>query len=188
MGRCGNLNCEPQGTVKATTDIAGPGVSWPNSMASAIHRLTSAQVLYAYLISALLAILSIVYGYLSDSLPESYLNETDRTVIHSFQSCLPSERSVGRIRAVYDKTKSFLLFGRQSRPPRKLTRRQREEVLKRFILTLSDQQLATGLAILIAAVANQCTLTVWEFQLAFALAGSHPPLTWQRWIVCKIIF
>lgn len=42
--------------------------------------------------------------------------------------------------------------------------------MKRFILTLSDQQLATGLAILIAAIANQCTLTVWEFQLAFALA------------------
>ena len=74
------------------------------------------------------------------------------------------------MRAVYAKIKSFLLFGRQTRPHRKLTRRQREEVLKRFILTLSDQQLATGLAILIAAVANQCTLTVWEFQLAFALA------------------
>lgn len=43
-------------------------------------------------------------------------------------------------------------------------------VVKRFILTLSDQQLATGLAILIAAVANQCILTVWEFQLAFSLA------------------
>ena len=74
------------------------------------------------------------------------------------------------MRAVYDKMKSLLLLGRPSKPHRKLTRRQREEVVKRFILTLSDQQLATGLAILIAAVANQCTLTVWEFQLAFALA------------------
>jgi hypothetical protein len=63
-----------------------------------------------------------------------------------------------------------VLFGWPSKPHRKLTRRQREEVVKRFILTLSDQQLATGLAILIAAVANQCTLTVWEFQLAFSLA------------------
>lgn len=71
---------------------------------------------------------------------------------------------------MYDKIKSIVLLGYQSRPHRKLTRRQREEVVKRFILTLSDQQLATGLAILIAAVANQCTLTVWEFQLAFALA------------------
>lgn len=72
--------------------------------------------------------------------------------------------------AVYRKIKSIMLFGRHSKPHRELTRRQREEVVKRFILTLSDQQLATGLAILIAAVANQCTLSVWEFQLAFALA------------------
>ncbi|KAF3040502.1 hypothetical protein E8E12_006928 [Didymella heteroderae] len=152
MARCANLNCEPRDVVKATTDIAGPGV------------------LYAYLISAILAILAIVYGYLSDSLPESYLNETDRTVIDSFQSCLPSEKKIARIRAAYDKTKSRILFGRPSKPHCKLTRRQREEVVKRFVLTLSDQQLATGLAILIAAIANQCTLTVWEFQLAFALA------------------
>lgn len=71
---------------------------------------------------------------------------------------------------MYDKLKSLIFFGRPPKPHRKLTRRQREEVVKRFILTLSDQQLATGLAILIAAVANQCTLTVWEFQLAFSLA------------------
>ena len=111
-----------------------------------------------------------MYGYLSDSLPESYLNETDRTVIASFQACLPSENNVARVRAVYEKAKSLVLFGYPSKPHRKLTRRQREEVVKRFILTLSDQQLATGLAIMIAAAANQCTLTVWEFQLAFSLA------------------
>lgn len=71
---------------------------------------------------------------------------------------------------MYRKIKSCVFLGRKSKPHRELTRRQREEVVRRFILTLSDQQLATGLAILIAAVANQCTLTVWEFQLAFALA------------------
>ncbi|KAF9700515.1 hypothetical protein EKO04_001283 [Ascochyta lentis] len=152
MARCANLDCRPRDVVKATTDIAGPGV------------------LYAYLVSAILAILAILYGYLSDSLPESYLNETDRTVIASFQACLPSGKNLARVRTMYDKIKSLLLFGRPPRPHRKLTRRQREEVVKRFILTLSDQQLATGLAILIAAVTNQCTLTVWEFQLAFSLA------------------
>ncbi|KAJ4989502.1 hypothetical protein SVAN01_05037 [Stagonosporopsis vannaccii] len=152
MARCANLNCEPRSVVKATTDIAGDGV------------------LFAYLASAILAILAIVYGYLSDSLPESYLNETDKTVIASFQSCLPSARNVARIRSVYEKIKSIVFLGRRSKPHRELTRRQREEVVRRFILTLSDQQLATGLAILIAAVANQCTLTVWEFQLAFSLA------------------
>jgi hypothetical protein len=128
------------------------------------------QVLYAYIISAIFAIVAIIYGYLSDSLPESYLNETDRAVIASFQACLPSKRNAARLQAVYAKIKSLVLFGRSQRPHRKLTRRQREEVVKRFILTLSDQQLATGLAILISAIANQCTLTVWEFQLAFSLA------------------
>ncbi|KAH6633104.1 hypothetical protein C7974DRAFT_164717 [Boeremia exigua] len=152
MARCAKLSCEPRSVVKATTDIAGPGV------------------LFAYLASAILAILAIVYGYLSDSLPESYLNETDRAVIDSFQSCLPSERNMARVRAAYEAIKSFMLFGRKPTPHRRLTRRQREEVIKRFILALSDQQLATGLAILVAAVANQCTLTVWEFELAFSLA------------------
>jgi hypothetical protein len=118
----------------------------------------------------MLAIVAIVYGYLSDSLPEAYLNETDRTVIASFQRCLPSEESAARIQKVYEKLKSLALFGRPTRPHRKLTRKQRERVVESFILTLSDQQLATGLAILVAAIANQCTLTVWEFQLAFSLA------------------
>ncbi|KAL7776356.1 hypothetical protein CFE70_006772 [Pyrenophora teres f. teres 0-1] len=52
----------------------------------------------------------------------------------------------------------------------KLSRREREEALNNFILSLSDQQLATGLAILIAAVTNQCTLTPPDFRVAFALA------------------
>lgn len=170
MARCANLNCEPQDVVKATTDIAGPGVSCIFCEAGSTRAHIHFQVLFAYLLSAVFAILSIIYAYLSDSLPEPYLNETDRTVIASFQSYLPTERNAARIRVVYEKIKSVVLLGRKPKPHRNLTRREREEVVKRFILALSDQQLATGLAILIAAVANQCTLTVWEFQLAFALA------------------
>jgi hypothetical protein len=122
------------------------------------------------LVSAILAILAIVYGYLSDSLAEPYLNETDRAVIASFQACLPSEKNASRIRAAYEKIEALVLFGKSPRPHRKLNRRQREKVVQSFILSLSDNQLATGLALLIAAVANQCTLTNWEFQLAFSLA------------------
>lgn len=126
--------------------------------------------MYAYLISALLAIIAIVFGYLSDSLPDWYLNETDETVIASFQACLPSGSSAARLRSGYEKIKTIALLGRKTKEHRTLTKPQRQELVKRFILTLSDQQLATGLAILVAAVANQCKLTVWEFQLAFSLA------------------
>ncbi|PSN64274.1 hypothetical protein BS50DRAFT_68578 [Corynespora cassiicola Philippines] len=152
MGSCAALDCTTRPVIKATTDIAGPGV------------------LYAFLVSALLAILAIVYGYLSDSLPDWYLNETDRTVIASFQALLPSEENTEKIRLIYEKIKWIFLLGRKPSPHRKLTRRQRQELVTRFILALSDQQLATGLALLIAAIANQCTLSVWEFQLAFSLA------------------
>jgi hypothetical protein len=46
----------------------------------------------------------------------------------------------------------------------------RKEAITRFILTLSDQQLVTGLAILIAAVAGQKRLTGYEFDVALSLA------------------
>lgn len=128
------------------------------------------QVLYAYIVSALLAVAAVAFGYLSDSLPAWYLNETDEAVIASFQTWLPSGKNVAPLKWLYVKIKNVLCFGGPSSPHRKLSRQQRQEVLTRFVLTLSDQQLATGLAILIAAVANQCTLSVWEFQLAFSLA------------------
>jgi hypothetical protein len=53
---------------------------------------------------------------------------------------------------------------------RKLSRKQREEAVTRFIVALSDQKLATGLAVLIAVTANQCTIRAPDFQIAFSLA------------------
>ncbi|KAF2628652.1 hypothetical protein BU25DRAFT_29232 [Macroventuria anomochaeta] len=95
MAKCANLNREPRDVVEATTDIAGPGVV--SVLINTALDLTHEQALYAYFVSAILAILAIVYGYLSDSLPESYLNETDRTVLASFQACLPSEKNAARM-------------------------------------------------------------------------------------------
>jgi len=40
----------------------------------------------------------------------------------------------------------------------------------RFILSLSDQQLVTALAVLISGIANQKALTVWEFKVVYSLA------------------
>lgn len=46
----------------------------------------------------------------------------------------------------------------------------RKEVITRFILTLSDQQLVTGLAVLIAGVCNQRTLTGYQFAVILSQA------------------
>ncbi|KAH7119139.1 hypothetical protein B0J11DRAFT_86453 [Dendryphion nanum] len=125
------------------------------------------SVLFAFLLSALLTVGAIVYAYLSDSLPDWYLNETDKTVLSSIHSLLPSDESIQAFRTT---AKRVILLGKRTKPSRKLSRSERQEAVTRFILALSDQQLATGLAILIAAISNQCTLTVYEFQVAFALA------------------
>jgi hypothetical protein len=51
----------------------------------------------------------------------------------------------------------------------KLSREQRVAAVTRFILALSDQQLAVGIAMLVAAISNQCTMLLAEFKVAFAL-------------------
>jgi hypothetical protein len=66
------------------------------------------------------------------------------------------------------------LFRRKSQPQQlphePFTREQRASAVARFLLALSDQQLVTGLAILIGAVANRCKITLYEFEMATYLA------------------
>ncbi|KAF2661827.1 hypothetical protein K491DRAFT_388332 [Lophiostoma macrostomum CBS 122681] len=154
MSPCAELNCTTRPFVLATTDIAGNGA------------------LAAFLASALLTTLAIIWGYLSDSLPEWYLNETDKHIVSSFQSWLASQRINRYALSLWSKLQHCTLkaFGKKPGPKRKMSREERQEAVTRFILVLSDQQLATGLAILIAGVVNQCTLSVYEFQIVFALA------------------
>jgi hypothetical protein len=119
------------------------------------------QVLVSFVLSALLTVGAVICAYLSDSMPEKYLSKTDEALIKEFQ----------RIK----KNLPFRLLPAKSRPPpterrAKLSREKRVEAFDRFILLLSDQQLATGLAVLIAAIANQCTLSPPEFRIAFSLA------------------
>lgn len=69
------------------------------------------------------------------------------------------------------KTVIYWIFRKE--PPKKrdpIPRKQREAAVTRFILGFSDQQLATGLAILIAFLANRCRMTLYELQVVFSLA------------------
>ncbi|PSN68278.1 hypothetical protein BS50DRAFT_360283 [Corynespora cassiicola Philippines] len=52
----------------------------------------------------------------------------------------------------------------------RLTPKEREAAITRFVLSMSDQQLVTGLAILVAVTANQPTISPAEFQIALSLA------------------
>ncbi|USP74767.1 hypothetical protein yc1106_02041 [Curvularia clavata] len=145
----GTLDCVPRDKVEASADIAGNGV------------------LVAFLLSALLTLGAVVFGYLSESLPEGYFNEIDLALVTQmhFKNKLDSLRST--LAAWKDKA----LFRKQPSPRRrKLSRGERQEALTRFILALSDQQLATGFAVLIGAIANHSSLTAYDFRIAFGLA------------------
>jgi hypothetical protein len=51
-----------------------------------------------------------------------------------------------------------------------LSQKKRSEALTKFILSLSDQQLVTGLAILIASLSNRCRVSIYEFRVVVSLA------------------
>ncbi|KAK6541621.1 hypothetical protein TWF694_007421 [Orbilia ellipsospora] len=150
------LNCEHQDYVQANADVAGNGV------------------LAAFLASAFLTVYAMAYGYLSDSLPKSSLNETDQYIIEYFRTKpVWIHSTLSTLKGIQYKFCALVmrLFRKEYTPAvQEIPRKKREEAVSKFILALSDQQLATGLAIMIAAVANQCTLTNYDFRIAFSLA------------------
>ena len=64
-----------------------------------------------------------------------------------------------------------IITRKPEKPSQKLLdREKRTEALTRFILALSDQQLVTGLAVLIGALTFRCTVSSYEFQVVVSLA------------------
>lgn len=132
------------------------------------------QVVAAFLVSALVTCGAIVFGYLSDSLPDSYFNEADNAIITSWQDSNFSKFVIPFLYRFYFLLKTLvkkcLWMKSGTGSHRRLTREKRTEALSRFILSLSDQQLVTGLAILIAALTNRCGITFYEFNIVISLA------------------
>lgn len=125
------------------------------------------------MLSAVMTIAAVIYAYLSDSLPKDSLNEVDQRIIKDMQHLWSRilESSPVLFCGICWLLVKRLVFRHKRNPARRrLTREQREAATTKFILNLSDQQLVVGLAILVAAIANQHTLTVFEFQVAFSLA------------------
>ncbi len=135
----------------------------------------------SFLATACMAFMVIIVGYITDALPDERLNRVDRLVIQKIQALL-------RLRAI-------------SHPPFDPVEKRRKEIrkesLQRFVLTLSDQQLVTGLAICVAGWAK-CDISTYSFSIVSALAWfsctthlstltvlhdyfqRHPRLRWWR--------
>lgn len=130
---------------------------------SLTHSLYAVKVLASFFVSAVLTFTSIIYGYFSDSLPLWYLNEADAAILAAYCNSSIHVTLTPRLAGSWNSaTQIIRSLLRLSDPVawKPLDRERRTEVVSRFILALSDQQLVTGLAILIGAFASRCTISV----------------------------
>lgn len=105
------------------------------------------------MITSGVTVFSVILGYISGSLADDALNPIDHIVLERLNSCWRSFRqSLGLA------------------PLRIGTKQARTRAIQRFILTLSDQQLVTGIAILSTQYLKRCTMSGWHQQLVISLA------------------
>lgn len=112
----------------------------------------------------MLALLAITFGYLSDSMPENTLTELDDYLVTT-----PLRTKVLKLKHAMSE-----IFGVKQKANRVIdnsaARMRRQDGLERFLLTLSDQQLVTGLAVLIAGYSKTCSMSIFYFNVVGSLA------------------
>lgn len=181
MGNCAsNVTCTATGQpIESDIDVAGIGV------------------LISFGATAVITFITIVLGYLTDSLPESTLTELDRACKYDPASyrlgamlsliCVVIAQLQRRPRENAGASGTLLQHAKatitgfvfpevaihnqkpDTAEKRKRDRARRSKGLERFILALSDQQLVTGLAILIAGYTDRCSRSIYHFRIISAL-------------------
>jgi len=106
-------------------------------------------------VTAVITITAVIFGYLSGSLSDEFNNDLDRHVINWAET---------KYRSFKSPTTSPTASGKEK------SHEARKQAVTQFILALSDQQLVTGLAILISGVSNQKQLSGYEFSVVLCLA------------------
>ena len=147
--------------------------------------------------TAVFTFIAIVVGYLTDSLPDSALSDLDRACQYDpasyFSGAMLSPiclgiaklqwrpwKTSGALRTLLLHSKATLTGFVFPESPlldqkldtaeeRKRDRARRSKGLERFILALSDQQLVTGLAVLIAGYTNRCSISIYHFRIISTL-------------------
>ena len=176
MGNCAsNVTCiATDQPINSDIDVAGIGV------------------LVSFAATAVITFFAIIVGYLTDSLPDSTLTELDRACNYRPASCCLGAllsliclvlaqlqrrpwKSAGALATLLQHSKAtitglvFPEFEPHTAEKRKRDRARRSKGLERFVLALSDQQLVTGLAILIAGYTDRCSRSLYHFRIISAL-------------------
>ena len=109
----------------------------------------------AFIIASFITFLAILVGYVTCSLDRELINGLDKIIIRRIRWLLCIEGMGDKLPYEKDWVE---------------TRKTANESLTRFILALSDQQLVTGLAILITGYYQRCSISGYHFSLVADLA------------------
>ena len=187
MGNCGSsINCTAVNQpVEGNPEVAGIGVRYDQvELEALVFRRSNSQVLMSFGATAVLTFITLVVGYLSDSLPDTSLSQLDRACIIKLSTInwRPWVRD-GPIRVLLQRSMTLAVGvlgwdfavtgydkGLEDNDKSRDARKHRSKGLERFILALSDQQLVTGLAILIAGFVSPCSMSIYHFKIIAALA------------------
>lgn len=130
----------------------------------------------SFMATAIITVLAIIVGYLTGSLPDSALIQLD----HAFLNNIPIKKwwpwsrndSLAALSQPMITTSTVVGLSGSRLDPDERSKRARERRirgLQRFLLALSDQQLVTGMAIMIAGLINQCSRSIYHFEIIAAL-------------------
>jgi hypothetical protein len=123
------------------------------------------QILTSFLTTAGMAFITLILGYFMDFLPGDYLSWADWGFLQTYHF-----RTCCRLRYRGENQSPET---RVSKPcphinPKVDTKRRKS--LTAFLLTLSDQQLVTGPAMMVAALSQHCQISAYEFQVVSSVA------------------
>lgn len=152
---CGvNTNCTAENP--SDPDIAGYGVSH-----LCFYHLLNAiftslqQVIASFIVTAVLTVLTVMFAYITKSLPESRYNAVDDQFLKGLYWLFRKSKPLSRP---------------SSSNVEAANRQARIDGVQRFMLILSDQQLVTGMAVLVASYARICTISHFSFDVALNLS------------------
>ncbi|CZS95552.1 uncharacterized protein RAG0_05146 [Rhynchosporium agropyri] len=117
--------------------------------ANADPDIAGLGVIIAFIAASFITFSAIVLGYITYSIDAEQLNHVDCIMIPHLRWLL----HMGTGNKISEKT-----------------RRLREQTMTHFILALSDQQLVTGLAVLITGYAQRCSISGHHFEIVASLA------------------
>jgi hypothetical protein len=114
------------------------------------------QILVSFYFSALAVFVMVIWGYLTKTLPLGLLQPTDQYAAQLLTGLFKRGKHPNSVE-----------FSLSTQTPKQ---QSRSHVLVKFIKMLSDQQLITGLSILIAALSSHCVLSRFEWRIVTSLA------------------